>query len=266
VSLSHISRLLVPVLGLLSTASSGHAPPFGPGEQLVFRTSFLGIPAGTVQVTVGAEFPDRPGVWPIVAFGRTDPGMFFFPVRDKVVIHWDVGGERTLGMEMWADENHKRQRLRIVFDRAGGTARVLRQWEGQEPAETEVAVEPGSTDVASAIYLLRTRELEPGHELSIPILTPSKQFALRAVVERREQLHTPLGERTTVRVRLTTDFSGKLKAKRDLIIHFTDDEAHVPVRFESDFAWGTVVAELSDFHPGRVPAPPPAATIRPEVR
>jgi len=80
------------------------------------------------------------------------------------------------------------------------------------------------------------------------------------VVERREQLKTPLGERSTVRVRLTTDFSGKLKAKSDLVIYFTDDAAHVPVRIEAELGLGTVVAEAVEFHSGvRTPLRPAAA-------
>jgi Protein of unknown function (DUF3108) len=265
VSLSHIRRLFGTGLTLLCAGAAAQTEAFGPGEQLVFRASYLGIPAGTIQTTVGAEFADRPGVWPIVAYGRTDVGMFFFPIRDKLVIHWEADQARTLGMELWADENHKRQRLKITFAPAEGTARIVRQWEGQAATEKQVSVGPGVTDVASAVYLLRTRELEPGHELTIPIVTPSKQFPMRAVVQGRERRRTPMGERTVVRVRLTTDFSGKFKAKNDLVLYFTDDEAHVPVRFEAELGLGTVVAELTEYKPGRLFTLRRAAAVRPEV-
>jgi len=266
VSLSHIRRLFAAALALLSAFASAQTEAFGPGEQLVFRASYLGIPAGTVQVTVGADFPDRPGVWPIVAYGRTDVGMFFFPIRDKLVIHWDAEQARTLGMELWSDENHKRRRLRIAIAPAEGTAVVVTQWEGQSPTEKTVSVEPGVTDVASAIYLLRTRALEPGHQLTVPILTPNKQFLMRAVVQQRERLRTPMGERAAVRVRLTTDFSGNFKAKNDLVLYFTDDEAHIPLRFEAELGLGSVVAELTEFRAGRLLSLRRAASMRPEVR
>jgi hypothetical protein len=257
---------IVPLLALLARVASAHTAAFGPGEQLRYQASYLGIPAGTIQITVGAEFDDHPGVWPIVAFARSDMGLFFFPIRDKVVVQWDADQAQTLGMEMWADENHKRRRLKILFDHAEGKATVLRQLEGQEAVQNQVLVEAGVTDVASAIYLLRTYPLLPGKTFVIPILTPSKQFPLGAVVERRELLRTPLGERPTVRVRLTTQFSGKLEAKRDLVIYFTDDATHVPVRVEADLALGTVVVELIDFQPGRLIPARPAAAVRQEVR
>jgi hypothetical protein len=249
----------------LAPFAAAETTAFGPGEQVVYRASYLGLPAGSIQVTVGAEFPDTPGVWPILLLGRSSVGLFFFPIHDKMVVRWDAVHSQTRGMEMWADENHKRKHLRIVFDQPEGTATVFRQFEGQEPVQTLVSIKPGAADVASALYLLRTYPLEPGTELTLPIVTPSKQFPLRAVVERRELLRTGLGEQWTVRVRLTTDFSGKLQAKSDLIAYFTDEAAHVPVRIEADLALGTVVAEAVEYHAGlRVPVRP-AAAARTEV-
>jgi hypothetical protein len=265
-SMSHLARLLAALAICLAPMAAADTPAFTPGEQLVYRASYLGIPAGTIQVTVGAEFPDSPGIWPIVLVARSDVGLFFFPIRDKMVLRWDSEQVRTRGMEMWADENHKRRHVKIIFDHAEGKASVFRQNEGQEPVQSVLNVEPGAADVASALYLLRTRPLEAGTELTLPVVTPSKQFPLRAVVERREKLKTPLGEQWTVRVRLTTEFAGKLQAKSDLIIYFTDNEAHVPVRIEADLALGTVVVEAVEYHTGlRMPVRPKAAT-RTEVR
>jgi hypothetical protein len=256
----HLARLLASLAVAVASPAAAETTAFGPGEQLVYRASLLGIPAGTIQITVGAEFPDLPGVWPILLLGRSDVGLFFFPIRDKMVLRWDSEHSQTQGMEMWADEGPKRRHLRILFDHGEGKAKLFRQVEGQPALEEEVSVKPDAADVASALYLLRTRPLEPGTELTLPVVTPSKQFPLRVVVERREQLKTPLGERSTVRVRLTTDFSGKLKAKSDLVIYFTDDAAHVPVRIEAELGLGTVVAEAVEFHSGvRTPLHPAAA-------
>jgi hypothetical protein len=264
--MSHLTRLFAALALFAAPLAAAETTAFRPGEQVVYRASYLGIPAGNIQVTVGAEFPETPGVWPIVLFARSDVGLFFFPVRDRMVVHWDSVHSQTHGMEMWADENHKRRHLKITFDQSEGKATVVRQLDGQEPVQTEFAVKPGGADVASALYLLRTYALAPGTELTLPVVTPSKQFPLRAVVERREMLRTGLGQHWTVRVRLTTDFNGKLQAKSDLIVYFTDDEAHVPVRIEADLALGTVVAEAVEYHSGlRVPVRPTAAA-RTEVR
>jgi len=263
--MSHLVRLLSALALLLAPVAAADTTAFTPGEQVVFRASYLGISAGAIQSTVGLEYPDRPGVWPIVMLARSDVGLFFYPIRDKLVAQWDSERSRTLGMEMWADENHKRKHLRISFDAEERKATVLRQLDAQPPSQTEMGVEPGASDVASALYLLRTYPLEVGSELTIPVVTPAKQFPLRAVVEKRELLKTALGEQWAVRVRLTTDFTGKLKAKSDLIIYFSDTEAHVPLRIEADLALGTVVAEAVEYHSG-MRMPGQAAAARTEVR
>jgi hypothetical protein len=258
--MSHLIRLVVALTMSVAPVAAAETTAFGPGEQVVYRTTYLGLPAGDIQVTVGAEFPDLPGVWPIVLLARSDIALFFFPIKDKMVLRWDSVHSQAAAMEMWADENHKRRHLRIVFDHAEGKASVFRQQEGQDQLQSEFSVPPDAADVASALYLLRTRTLEPGMEFTLPIVTPSKQFPLRVVVERREQLKTGLGVQPTVRVRLTTDFSGKLKAKSDIVTYFTDDASHVPVRIEADLALGTVVAEAMEYHAGqRVPERPAAA-------
>jgi hypothetical protein len=243
------------LVALLLTAAAVDTatPAFGPGEQVTYRVSWLGIPTGSGQVTVGAELPDRPGIWPIVTIGRSD--LAIYPMRDKIITYWDPAAARSQGLDLFADENHKRRRQRIDFHPAAGTATVLRQKEGEAIDQKEIAVPPDATDVASAVFLLRTRRLAVGDEFAFPIFTGAKVFEGRAVVEERGNLDTPLGPQAVVRVRLRTGFAGKLQAQRDLRMWFTDNAAHVPVRMEADFALGTVVVEWTDYKPGRARTP-----------
>ena len=258
--MSHLARLAATLAVLLAPVAAADTTAFGPGEQVVYRASYLGISAGTVEMTVGAEFPEQPGVWPILGLGRSDIALFFYPLHDKLVIHWDAEHSRSLGMEMWADENHKREHLKISFDPAEPKATVYSQREGQALYQQEFAVEPGSVDVASAIYLLRTMPLEPGTEFQVPVMMRRNQFSMHVAVERRERISTPLGEKAAVRVRLATAFGGKLAQQRDFILYFTDDETHLPLRMEAEMGIGSIVAEAVEYHSGlRLPARPKAA-------
>lgn len=240
-------------LVLVASAVDTATPAFGPGEQVTYRVSWLGIPTGSGQVTVGSELPDRPGIWPIVTLARSD--LAIYPMRDKIITYWDPATARSQGLDLFADENHKRRRQRIDFHPAAGNATVFRQKEGEPIEQKEIAVPPDATDVASAVFLLRTRRLAVGDEFTFPIFTGAKVFEGRAVVEERGNLDTPLGPKSVVRVRLRTGFAGKLQAQRDLRMWFTDDPAHVPVRMEADFALGTVVVEWTDYKPGRARTP-----------
>ncbi len=237
------------VLALMLAAPTSSPGALGPGEQITYRVSWLGLPAGTADVSVGAESPARPGSLPIVTNGRCD--LVVYPMRNKIISWWDPASGRSRGLEMYSDENRKRRRLKIEFDAGAGKAHVFRQTEGESPREAQVEVPPGAVDVASAVFLIRTARLQDGDELSIPIFTGSKLFRGIAQVEGRGPVETPLGERQAVRVRLRTEFSGKLSA-RTLHIWFSDDDAHVPMRMEADFALGPVVAEWTEYKPGRL--------------
>jgi hypothetical protein len=111
-------------------------------------------------------------------------------------------------------------------------------------------VPPGSVDVASAVFFLRSLRLGDGDTVTMPIFTGAKLFKGIAEVEGRGSIDTPLGPRQAIRVRLRTEFSGKLNA-RELRMWFSDDAAHVPMRMEADFALGPVVVEWTDYKPGR---------------
>ena len=88
------------VLALLLSAATETQPEpaLGPGEQITYRVSWLGLPAGTANVTVGAEAPDRPGSLPIVTNGRSD--LVVYPIRNKIVSWWDPASGRSQGLEM----------------------------------------------------------------------------------------------------------------------------------------------------------------------
>src|SRR5688572_4629987 len=89
-------------------------PAFGPGEQSLYRVKYLGVTAGTAQVTVGAPMKQwGQEVWPVVALARSEDVIGVWPIKDKFVSYWDAGHQRVLGSDLHADENGKRRRQRI---------------------------------------------------------------------------------------------------------------------------------------------------------
>lgn len=244
--------------GLLMTgaAFAQSAPSaFGPGEQALYRVRYLGLTAGTAQVSVGAPMTQwGQSVWPIVATAKSDALLGVWPIKSKFVSYWESGGQRVLGSDMHSDENNQRRRQRIKLLDNGKRAEVVKQKEAEAPREYTRELPEGTIDVAGATFALRNRELEVGKEYSYPVFTGSKAFTMRAKVEAKEVIATPLGEREAYRMRIFTSFGGKMEAKRDMVAWLTSDASHVPIRIEADFALGTVVAELTGYKQGRVAA------------
>ncbi len=240
---------------MLMTSSRGYAQPssvgdaFGPGEQSSYRISYLGVTAGSVQVTVGGPLSQwGQAVWPIVATARSNSPVDVYPIRDRFVTYWDDAKQRTVGSDMFIDENRRKRRQRIRLE--GSVATVTRQAEGQGETEEQLDVPAATLDMAAATFALRNKPLAVGEEYRFPVFTGRRCFELAATVEGLATVATPLGDREVVRVKVTTQFSGKLTAKRDLVAYFTTDARHVPVRVEAELVLGSVLGELTVYEPG----------------
>lgn len=248
-----LAVLLLPSL-VLADDPSDAAGVFGPGEQLTYEVSYLGVTAGTAQITVGAETQQwGTPVWPIVALAWTDPLLAVYPVKDRFITYWDHTSQRTVGSDFFADENKKRRRQRIKLDHSGKSATIIRQKEGGDENSDTREIETGAFDVAAATFALRNRPLTVGAEFEFPIFTGVNSFRMKTRVERRETLQTAMGPQEVFRVLVQTDFKGKFQSKSELRAFFTADEHRLPVRVEADFLLGTLAANLKDFKPGARP-------------
>jgi len=245
--------LLSLLLSGAALAQGGTSSAFGPGEQARYRIQYLGVTAGTAQVTVGAPMKQwGKDVWPIVSLAKSEAIAGVWPVKDKYVSYWDFGSQRVLGSDMHEDQNNKRRRVRVKLGEDGKSAHVVKQKEGEQPREYTHELAEGTLDVAGATFALRNRVLEVGQEYAYPVFTGSKTFMMRAKVEARETLDTKLGKQDVYRMRVSTDFSGKLASKRDMVAWFTADARHLPVRIEAELALGSLVAELMEYQQGKV--------------
>lgn len=256
-------RVSVVVVGLLAGVggaapgwAQGAAQPgvlaFGPGEQTTYRVQYLGVTAGEAQVTVGAptrQFGQE--VVPLVALARTDENVGVWPIKDRFVSYFSPEHGKVLGSDLFVDENRKRRRQRIRLNPDGRSAQVVKQKEGERPQEAQHTVPENVSDVAGATFLLRNQELVVGQTYEVPVFTGSKTFVLRAKVEGKQQLATPMGPREVFRLRVKTQFDGKLASKRDIVAYLTTDPSHLPVRIEADFVVGQIVAELKEYKQGR---------------
>jgi hypothetical protein len=237
-------------LSIPDVAARGAA--FGPGEQATYKVHYLGMTAATALITVGSETQQwGTEVWPIVAMVRTESMFAMYPVKDKFITYWDAAKSRSIGSDLFADENRKRRRERVKLNHESRAANVTRQKEGEGEKERTVAIPPGAADVAAAAFSIRNAPLEVGRTFQMPIFTGVKTFTMQAKVEEKRIEPTPFGKREVFKVRIQTDFSGKFAAKRDMFAYFTTDPAHILVRVEADFLLGTVEAELVEYKGGR---------------
>jgi hypothetical protein len=256
-----MTAVLTALCAFSATADEARQSAFGPGEQTTYRVEYLGMHAGTAEVTVGAAtWQWGREVLPIVAVARSEKVLSFYPIRDRFVTYWDTATERCVGSDFFMDENRVKRRQRIKLDHDTGKATVVRQEEGKEERVSTYDVTAGAHDMAAATFALRNLPLGPGRVFELPVFTGRRSFTLKATVEGTESLATATGRKDVYRVRVQTGFDGKFVAKRDIVAWMTADDAKVPVRVEADFVLGTLRADLLDYKSGRRYALSPAAT------
>ncbi len=240
-------------MGLVG-ASAFAAPrsAFGPGEQTTYEVRYFGVPAGLGQITVGwsLEKEDHT-VWPLICVGETTSIAQVYQVHDRFTSYWDPLTQRSVGSDFVVDENHQRRRERYRYDPELRKAFATKQKEGFAPGESSYDIEPNTLDLAAAGFWLRNVPLEAGATHEVPLFTGIHHYLMKATVEGRQSLTTPLGTFDVWRVAVNGEFNGNVATKGRIHVYYTADQRQLPIRAEAEFVIGTVVADAVQYLPGR---------------
>ncbi|WP_242340833.1 MULTISPECIES: DUF3108 domain-containing protein [Anaeromyxobacter] len=232
------------VVALLAAPAS--AQGFSPGEETVFRITYLSLPTGEGRIVVGKPEGD---IWPVVFQAKTQGVAGLVDIREHLVSYWDARTKLTRGSDLKAYEVGDFHQDSARFDRVSRKATVTVQRKGKRKEQT-IEVPANVQDLTSAFMWLRLQPLEVGRRYDVPVASGTHQFTLVAEVVGRERVETPAGAFPTIKVKIRTALEGKFSTKRDSWMWLSDDARHVLVRAEADFAVGSIVAELRSYTPG----------------
>lgn len=243
------SVLVASVVLASSAFALTNTVPFGPGEQATYEVSFLGVPSGIAQITVGLR-TDQYGarVLPLVCIGQTTSVASIFQIKDRFVSYFDPSAKRSVGVDYFIDENQKRRREKFRFEPQKVIANKKK--EGQAPYDVEYDVPAGTMDLAAAAFWLRARDINVGDVHEMPVFTGAKWYQLRATVEAKETVSTKLGDLPAWRVSITTDFQGSAATKGNILVWYSADEKKLPVRVAAEFVVGRATADIVQYLPG----------------
>lgn len=224
-----------------ATASVASAQSFIHGETLDYDLSWSRISGGAARMTIGPVDGDR---YRITSIGKS--GAFFskfFKVRDEIESVVARSDFSTLEYHKLLDERGRRKDEVTVVDEAKGVA--IRKGES-------VAVPRPVFDPLSLIYHIRSLDLSPGKSHEFAVLADGKLYTLRATVLNRETIHTAAGTFKTVVVepRMESEAGVFRDEQRRLLVWYSDDERHIPVRIRSDVKIGSITVELRALRTG----------------
>lgn len=105
---------------------------------------------------------------------------------------------------------------------------------------------PGSWDMISGFYYLRTLAFETGNTIYIDIFDSNKFYKAEIEVLGREKLSVSgRGMVNTIKVKPLLKSEGLFQNKGDILVWLTDDENRTPVRIEAKAPIGKVTAKLA---------------------
>ncbi len=224
-----------------------HPAPFTVGETLTYEVTWSIFSAGEVVASVQKFGGAATDPYVVKTTARTHGFVsLLLKVDNEFRAVFDPETLCSRQISKTIREGHRRREAQIVFDAGRGLA-ILDERDLEKPndpprhAENEIpaCVE----DVVSAFYFVRRQPLEVGHSFFVLINDGSKTRPIRAEVQARERIETPLGSRVAFRVEPTV-FGELYKRKGRMLVWFSDDEQRLPLRIKAMLSRGVVTATL----------------------
>jgi len=239
--------LAFPVLANPFLLGQTKAAPFEVGERLTYDVSWSVFQAGTVSATLERTLQGTKEKFAVLTTAHSQGFVsLLFNVDNEFR---SVVDPKTLCSEKISkkiNEGRRHKETEIVFDAQRKLAilderDLTRPRDPPKHAENEIpsCVE----DVVTAFYYLRNQDIQVGKPLHVAVNDGSSTYDVTLDVQALETIQTPLGQRAAVRVEPKV-FSGLFKRKGRMLIWFSNDAEHLPLRIKFIVAVGPITATL----------------------
>ncbi|MCH7761202.1 DUF3108 domain-containing protein [candidate division TA06 bacterium] len=218
--------------------------PFSVGEKIIYSVEFGFVHAGEATMEV-REIVEVDGMdcYHLVSEEETNPFFsMFFRIEDRFESYIDTTNLVTVRYEKHIREGKYKNDSVVRFD--------LDSLQAIYPNGHKVEIRPNARDIIATIYYLRTLDLQVGDTVFVENHTDGKNTLLEVAVLKREEVKTPLGKFQTILVQPDVKEAKVFGSRKGLKIWFTDDEWKIPVKIESELAFGSIQAVIKDLQFG----------------
>ena len=221
--------------------------PFQPGERLDYDVTWSVFRAGTVSSTLQSEGEGAEDHYTVTTTARSQGFVsLLFKVQNEFRSFFDPRSLCSERISKKINEGRRRKETEIVFDSQRKLA-ILDERDLSKPQEppkhAENPIPACVEDVVAAFYYLRRQEFQTGKPLYLPVNDGSKTYDVTLEVQAVETVQTPMGSRSAIRVEPKV-FSGLFKRKGRMLVWFSDDEQHLPLRIKFVISVGTITGTL----------------------
>ena len=218
--------------------------PYAVGEELTYRATFSGIPAGTARMRVdGIELVRGRPAYHVVF--SVDGGVPLFRVHDRY--------ESWIDVETLASLRHRQQISEGRYHRTTSYEIYPERAEYQKQGDSVRASVSNPLDDGSFIYAVRTAGVNVGETRSDNrYFRPDKNPVVLTGL-RRDTVRVGAGTFPATVVRPTIRTSGIFSNDGQAQVWFTDDANRYPVQVKAKFSKFTLTLELKSVTAGGVP-------------
>ncbi len=247
-------------LTLLSVAgglAEEKAATLVPGEKLTYDVTWSIFRAGEVSATLQRTKSGSDDAFEVVTTARSQGFVsLLYDVQNEFRSFFEPQSLCSQRIEKSINEGRRHKQTQIVFNGERQLA-ILDEHDLAHPKDppkhAENAAPACTEDVVTAFYFLRRQDFQVGKVVHLPVNDGSKTYDVAVEVQARERIQTPLGSREAFRVEPKV-FGGLFKRKGRMLIWFSDDAQHLPLRIKAMIAVGSITGDLKS-----VSEPSPAA-------
>lgn len=213
------------------------------GEKLNFAVHWQFVSVGSASMSVAGpdNLRDRQAYHIVTEARSTEFFDNFYKVRDVNESWIDTQSLCSLKFASHIRESKTVKDETVEIDQPNGTFFLVEK-------STAGVVPAWVQDVLSALYFVRTRELENGAEYVVDALSGDKPWPLTVKVVGRETVQVPAGTFDCFVVEpAVRDGAGIFQAKGKLWVWLSADNRKMPVLMRSKIAVGAVEAQLVSY-------------------
>lgn len=214
--------------------------PYGEGERLTFAIQYGLIYAGDATMEIrNIAIIDTTKAYHIISSARTNEAFdVIYKVRDRVESFMDYYNLFSIRFEKHLREGRYRKDESVIFDQKKHFAIYK---------DKKIKIAPNTQDFLSALYYIRTIDLEVGEAIAMANHTAGKNYPIYVKVLRKEHVSVPAGEFDCIVIEPVLQTSSIFEQRGRLTIWLTDDNLKMPVLMRSKVIVGAFEAVLKEY-------------------
>lgn len=237
---------------LCAHAAAPASVALAPGESLRFKVRW-GIFGSAGEILVRARAEDVEGLPQIRITTHTSTrglirSLYLFDGDGESV--FDGRDGRLLAISASSASNKKNTKTMAVFDYS---AKSVNYVDYVRPERNLQMPLPSGNPMDLITCLIETRrwDLKPGDRIPATVVFDREFYDLEIVAQGYENVHTPMGDFKTLVLVPTMDKDprGIFKRGGRVRVWISQDEKHLPVKFEVAMKFGTGTAVLAEYRP-----------------